>query len=426
MNKQETIFCCANCGDEFAKWQGKCSSCGSWNTLKEVKQLAQNKKNTNTSEIINLNKVKIDNFKRIDLGITEFDRVLGGGMVPGSVILLGGEPGIGKSTLVLQVASKLKNTYYIAGEESAQQIKMRAQRLKINNGNISLISENNIDAALNTLKKEKPALVIVDSIQSMYTDEYPSTAGSIVQVRETALKLQKYAKQNNISVILIGHVTKDGTVAGPKTLEHMVDVVLYLEGERYYGTRILRTVKNRFGATDEIGLFEIFDGGLKEITNPAKIFIGQNAKNSPGSIITATVEGTRPFLVEIQALTSTTAFGYPTRTASGFDLNRLKLIIAILINRADLKLQNQDVYVNVAGGFNLKEPAADLAVALAIASAIKNTAVNIKTVAFGELGLAGEVRSVNFESKRISEIKRLGYNNIVKQNNIQKIIKEIF
>lgn len=423
--QKQTIYICADCGEEFTKWQGKCSSCNQWNTIKEIKNVGNITSNkSNAVEVTNLSHVKIDSFTRIDSKISEIDRVLGGGVVPGSVILLGGEPGIGKSTLLMQLASCLTNTFYISGEESIQQIKMRADRLKIESKNINLIAETDVDAIIAALIKNKPHLVIIDSIQTMFTDEYPSTAGSIVQVRETALRLQKYAKENNVPMILVGHVTKDGTVAGPKTLEHMVDVVLYLEGERFHDLRILRTTKNRFGATDEIGIFEIGSDGLVEVTNPSKIFLSDRVKITPGSVVTATIEGSRPLLVEIQALISPTNFGYPKRTASGFDLNRLQLIVAILTNRASLNLSSYDVYLNIAGGFYLKEPAGDLAVALAIASAYKNINIEAKTVVFGELGLNGEVREVNFTDKRINEAKRLGFNKYVNSKNIADIIKE--
>ncbi|AKM81924.1 TPA: DNA repair protein RadA [Candidatus Berkelbacteria bacterium] len=427
-NKQtsQIIFVCDDCGDEFAKWQGKCPNCGAWNTLKEFKTQRQKTKPLEDLEVVKLSEVKSENFQRISTSFIEVDRVLGGGLVPGSLILLGGEPGIGKSTLLLQLAEKMSGTFYVSGEESAEQIKMRADRLKLGSKEINFIAETDVDSIISTLLKQKPSLVIIDSVQTMYSENFPSTAGSIVQVRETALRLQKYAKENHVPVVLVGHVTKDGTVAGPKTLEHMVDVVLYLEGERFHDLRILRTTKNRFGATDEIGIFEITGLGLKEVSNPSKVFLAEESANLPGSVITVTVEGTRPLLVEIQALVSESSFGYPKRTASGFDLNRLQLIVAILVNRGGLNLNSTDVYLNVAGGFRLKEPAADLAVAIAIASAYKNKNVEKNTVFFGELGLGGEVRPVNFESKRLSEAKRLGYKQTIQNKLISKVLKEAF
>jgi DNA repair protein RadA/Sms len=430
MKNSQTIYVCGNCGEEYMKWQGRCETCGNWNTLKEfsVQSSSKQKSNNNdTSEITKLSDVKTNNFKRLEVGIYEVDRVLGGGLVPGSIILLAGEPGIGKSTLVMQVAGKVKNTLYISGEESIEQIKMRADRLKTKAENIEIMSETNITNIINTISKQKtqPNLIIIDSIQTMFCEDYPSTAGSIVQVRETALILQHYAKKNNIPIILIGHVTKDGTVAGPKTLEHMVDVVLNMEGERYHGMRLLRAQKNRFGETSEIGIFEIESSGLTEIKNPSKLFLGDTKSKTSGSAITVAMEGTRPILVEIQALTTPTVFGYPKRTSAGYDLNRLQLIIAILINRGGFALGSQDVYLNISGGYTLKEPSADLAVSLAIVSAYKNIVIKNKTVIFGELALSGDIRPVSFENKRIIEAKRLGFVNFIKSKNINQAVKEI-
>ena len=426
MKDSQTIFVCSDCGEEYLKWQGKCETCGVWNTLKEFKAPSSKlKADSRQIEIINLSKVQIKNFKRISTKISEADRVLGGGLVPGSVVLLAGNPGIGKSTILMQIVSNIKNSFYISGEESVEQIKMRSDRLKVKSSNINIISETNVDAVIESLTKVKPTIVIIDSIQAMYSADFPSTAGSLVQVRESALRLQRFAKENHTPVILVGHVTKEGGIAGPKTLEHMVDVVLYLEGEKYHGTRILRGTKNRFGATDEIGIFEIQNNGLQEIINPSKIFLADRNSKIPGSIVTATVEGTRPFLVEIQALVSQTAFGYPRRTASGFDLNRLQLIIAILINRGSLNLASSDVYLNIAGGFYLKEPAVDLAVALAITTASLKIPVDPHLVVFGELGLGGEIRVVNFAPIRSKEAKRLGFFKTIKAKNIVQAIGEV-
>lgn len=454
------IFVCSDCGEEYAKWSGKCLNCGEWNTLREMrikKQEVRNKNNTNNkpAEIVNLDKVECKDFRRISTQIGEFDRVLGGGIVPGTVILLGGDPGIGKSTLVLQLASNLTNVHlrgvhsvlYISGEESPQQIKIRADRLNIKTNNLHLLSETDIDAIINQIQNPNVKcqfkskcqmsnssnklqasykLIIIDSIQTMYDSNYPSTPGSIVQVRECALKLQQLAKSLHISIILVGHVTKEGNMAGPRTLEHLVDVVLYLEGERYHNTRILRGVKNRFGAVDEIGVFEMTQKGLEELINPSKLFLAERSENVPGSVVTSTMEGTRPFLVEIQALTSTTNFGYPKRTASGFDLNRLNLLVAVLQKRAGLKLGNQDIYVNVVGGFRIKDPGVDLAVCTAITSAYLNKPIDSKTCLFGEVGLSGEIRTVNFAKKRQEEAKRLGFNKIVQERYLNVIIKKIF
>lgn len=430
-SKEKTIFVCANCGNEFLQWQGKCSACGEWNSLKEIKDQKSKIKNKGIStggEVVNLGKVESGNFARISTKIGEFDRVLGGGVVPGSVILLGGDPGIGKSTLLLQlsgnIASAKETVLYISGEESAHQLKLRFDRLDIKNDNISVLAGSNINSIIDIILENKPKFVIIDSIQTMYSDDFPSTPGSVVQVRECSLRLQQLAKQLNIPMVMVGHITKSGEVAGPKILEHMVDVVLYLEGERYHNNRILRGVKNRFGATDEIGIFEMAEKGLKELANPSKIFLEERLLNSPGSVVTAAIEGTRPFLLEIQALTTKTSFGYPRRASSGFDLNRLQLIIAILQKRANINLFDQDIYINIVGGFKIKEPAADLAVALAIVSAYKNKNIKENLAVFGELGLSGEIRTVSQFTKRVNEAKRLGFDRIIKAKTIEQAINE--
>jgi DNA repair protein RadA/Sms len=433
MPKNDVVYVCSDCGNESLKWSGRCNACNAWNTLKEMKAIKLDKRNTvsdgTKKQILTFDKIDTRNHERFSVNIAEFDRVLGGGVIPGSVIILGGDPGIGKSTLALQIAENVENVLYVSGEESAEQIKLRANRLKVRSKKLKQISETNIGSIENhimTLAKEGLKLVIVDSIQTMYDAEFPSTPGSLVQVRECALKLQQIAKSINVTIILIGHVTKDGNVAGPKTLEHLVDVVLYLEGERYHNTRILRGIKNRFGATDEIGVFEMGEGGFKEISNPSKIFLEERVKDVPGSIVTATMEGTRPFLVEIQALNSSTAFGYPSRTSSGFDLNRLQLLIAVLAKRAGINLSSQDIYLNVVGGFKIKEPACDLAVCLAMISAYKNKTINPELCAFGEIGLSGEIRKVNYFEKRANEAHRLGFNKIIKSKNIYDAVKEAF
>lgn len=424
--KNEIIFVCSNCGEEYLRWQGKCDNCGNWNTLKEFRNPKSDIRKSairKISEPIDLAEVTIKNFGRIKTKIGEFDRVLGGGIVPGSVILLGGDPGIGKSTLLLQVATKLDQVLYVSGEESAQQLKMRFDRLKLNSKTLQVLSDINLAAIIDTTQSKKYKTIIVDSIQTLYSDDFPSTPGSIVQVRECALKLQQLAKTTGITVILIGHVTKEGSVAGPRILEHLVDVVLYLEGEHFHNNRILRGAKNRFGATDEIGIFEMNEGGLIEVTNPSKLFLEERLKNIPGTTVTATVEGTRSFLVEVQALTATTVFGYPQRRASGFDLNRLQLLIAVLQKRANLNISNQDVFINIVGGVKIKEPAVDLAVALAIASAFKGKAIDSKFCVFGELGLSGEIRKVTQNDKRVSEAKRLGFNKFVNSKTIEGLIR---
>lgn len=366
---------------------------------------------------------------RFTTGINEFDRVLGGGIVPGSVVLVGGDPGIGKSTLVFQVAYALSQrtkglVLYVSGEESREQIKLRADRLGITTDKLLLLAETDVEAIITAVEKIEPKLLIIDSIQTMYDPTYPSTPGSIVQVRESALKLQQFVKGRHLPMVLIGHVTKEGSVAGPRTLEHLVDVVLYLEGERYHETRILRSAKNRFGATEEIGVFSMGQQGLSEVTNPSEIFLSERKKNVPGSVVTCTIEGTRPFLIEVQALVAPTVFGYPQRRVAGYDLNRLQLVLAVLTRRVGLKLLTKDVFVSVVGGIRLSEPAADLAVALAIASAEKDKSLDPKLVAIGELGLAGEIRRVAHLPKRLAEAKRLGLSQTVQATAIGQAIKE--
>ncbi len=425
------IFVCSSCGEEYLRWQGKCSNCGQWNTLKEFQSPKSNfqiERPQSTSEPIEIDKIKITNFQRISTKIGEFDRVLGGfernaGIVPGSVVLLGGEPGIGKSTLLLEVASRINNVLYVSGEESLEQIKMRFNRLGLKNQNIKLLADIDIESIISASSTQKPSIIIVDSIQSIYCRDFPSTPGSLVQVRECALRLQQLAKTTNIPVILVGHVTKEGSVAGPKTLEHLVDVVLYLEGERFHDHRILRSAKNRFGTVDEIGIFEMGQAGLQEVANPSKLFLEERAKNIPGNVVTCTIEGTRPILVEVQALTSVTSFGYPQRRASGFDLNRLQLLAAVLQKRAALNLGNQDIFINVTGGIKLNEPAVDLAVALAVGSSFRNISLDPKLCVFGEVGLSGEVRKVLQEEKRKSEARRLGFSKFNQIKNLASIIQ---
>jgi len=419
MSKSKTIYICSECGYDSPKWQGQCSNCGAWNTL-EVKILKEPRAIFKAESIPgkpeNLSNIQIKEFKRIPTNISEFDRVLGGGIVPGSLILLGGDPGIGKSTLLLQICDKIGNydssptsPLYISGEESAQQLKLHADRLGMKHPHLQIMSEVDIDKILVTVEQLKPALVIIDSIQTMYSENIPALPGSINQVRIATIKLAQVAKSNSIPIFLIGHVTKEGVAAGPKTLEHMVDTVLYLEGEKFSSFRILRGVKNRFGSTNEAGVFEMTNQGVKEIKNPSGVFLEQRQIKTPGSAVTTTLEGTRIILTEIQALTSPTSFGYPRRTASGIDFNRLQLLIAVLQKRAGLALQNSDVYVNVAGGFKIIEPAVDLAISLAIAYSLKEKIVDPELVAIGEIGLSGGIRSVNQMEKRIKEVSIQGF-----------------
>ncbi|MFA6493305.1 MAG: DNA repair protein RadA [Patescibacteria group bacterium] len=426
MASDQIIFVCSNCGQEYTRWQGRCDGCGEWNTLKEFhagggdsQVIADYPK----SEVVELEKIKSTNFKRIVSKIDEFNRVLGGGIVPGSISILGGDPGIGKSTLLLQLSAEIPNVLYISGEESLEQIKLRFNRLGLKSKTLKLYSEINLAAIIKTVQKEKPSLVIIDSIQTIYSSNFPSTAGSIVQVRECAMKLQQLAKTTSTAVMLVGHVTKDGSVAGPRTLEHIVDAVLYLEGERFHGHRILRGVKNRFGATDEIGIFEMTEKGLMEVKNPSKLFLSERVSNVPGLVVTATVEGSRALLVEVQALTAPTVYGLPQRRTSGFDLNRLQLLLAVLQKRADVNVSNQDVFINIVGGIKINEPAVDLAVALAVASSIKGKIINPHLCVFGEVGLSGEIRHVLLESRRETEAKRLGFTKFINQNSIAEVVR---
>ncbi len=356
-------------------------------------------------------------FERIAVPIGELDRVLGGGLVPGSLVLIGGDPGIGKSTLVLQAAAALATdalpVLYVSGEESAQQVKLRADRLGIRGDQVLVLPETNLEEILSAAEAASPRLLIVDSIQTMYLEDVTSAAGSVAQVRECTARLMQWAKPRQTPVLIVGHVTKEGTIAGPRVLEHMVDAVLYLEGDRYHQYRILRAVKNRFGSTDEVGVFEMADAGLREVRNPSEAFLEERAGDAAGSTVAVTVEGTRPILVEVQALTTPTAFGLPRRSANGLDAGRLQLLVAVLQKRVGLGLGMQDIFANVVGGLKVVEPAADLAVALAVASSFKDRPIDGRTVAIGEIGLSGELRSVNQLERRLNEAKRLGFHRVV-------------
>ena len=387
-----TIFVCNNCGYESQKWLGKCPACNEWNTFVEEKAIknAQTKQVSikKAAEVTSLNSIEKKEIVRIKSGFDELDRVLGGGFVNGSLTLLGGEPGIGKSTLILQICDKFEGegkVLYVSGEESAEQIKIRADRLNIRNQDIMFLGETDINVIESTIEGMKPKLVIIDSIQTMYSDEITSAPGSVSQVREITAKIMKICKMQNITTIIIGHVTKDGNIAGPRVLEHMVDTVLYLEGERYFSYRILRGVKNRFGSTNEIGMFEMRGEGMCEISNPSSVLISEREDNPSGSVIVASMEGTRPMLIEVQALTSPTVFGLPRRTANGIDYNRLTLLMAVLEKKAGLNLGSQDVYVNIVGGIKINEPAIDLGIIVAVASSFKNVSVNDDIVVIGEV-----------------------------------------
>ena len=416
MAKAKTIFVCSECGNESPKWLGKCPACNSWNTFYEQKIEKYTEENKIEKKINNtpkpLNTYIGQEANRTSTGYSELDRVLGGGLVKGSLILLGGEPGIGKSTLILQICDKIKApgpVLYVSGEESAEQIKIRADRLGINNDNIMFLGETDIDVVENSIETVKPGFVIIDSVQTMYSDEVTSAPGSVSQVREITARVMKMCKQKSITTVIIGHVTKDGNIAGPRVLEHMVDTVLYLEGERYFSYRILRGVKNRFGSTNEIGMFEMQNEGLVEIKNPSSILISERDGNPSGSVIVASMEGTRPILIELQALTTPSVFGMPRRNTNGIDYNRLTLLIAVLEKRAGLMLGNQDVYMNIVGGIKINEPAIDLGMVLSAASSYKNISIKEDVVVIGEVGLTGEVRAVNMIEKRIKEAEKLGF-----------------
>lgn len=415
------IYTCNKCDAQYPKWQGRCTECGEWGSLGKQSVIKKTEKISNNksvaAELEVLVDVDIKNEHRLKSNIYEFDRVLGGGVVDGSLILLGGDPGVGKSTLALQAGGNLaigdKQVLYVSGEESSAQVKIRFTRLGLNTTNLKFLGETSLDTILATIEKHTPDLVIIDSIQTLNYSEVESESGSISQVKAVTAKLAEIAKDKNTPIILIGHVTKDGSVAGPRTLEHLVDVVLYLEGDRYHAFRILRAVKNRFGSTSEVGVFDMQSDGLQEVANPSKIFLSDRKSDTPGSVVTAVVEGSRSFLVEIQALVTRTAFGYPQRKANGIDINRLQMLIAVLIKKAGLFLGNQDIHVNVAGGFKISEPAVDLAVCLAIASAFKNKLISKTTATFGEVGLGGELRTVSQVDKRVEELKKMGFKKIV-------------
>ena len=432
MAKPSTIFVCSNCGNESSKWFGRCPACNEWNTCYEEKvNLKSSGKSTikKTATTVKLDDVKKQDILRAKTGFNELDRVLGGGLVKGSLTLLGGEPGIGKSTLILQICDKIKGegqVLYVSGEESAQQIKIRADRLAIKNNDIVFLGETDIDVIEDAILKTNPKLVIIDSIQTMYSDEITSAPGSVSQVREITARIMKMCKQQEITTIIIGHVTKDGNIAGPRVLEHMVDTVLYLEGERYFSYRILRGVKNRFGSTNEIGMFEMNDIGMCEIDNPSSALLSEKNENVAGSIVVASIEGTRPILVELQALTATSVFGMPRRTANGIDYNRLTLLIAVLEKRTGLPLGNQDVYLNIVGGIKINEPALDLGIILAVSSSYKNIPIPNDVIAIGEVGLTGEVRSVNQIEKRIKEAEKLGFRKCIIPESNKKLLKDTY
>lgn len=418
---KKTVFFCQNCGHEESKWLGQCPACKEWNTFVEEKvtvsrgstSAASEAGKERASKVVTLSSVSVEEDERIRTGIAELDRVLGGGIVQGSLVLVGGDPGIGKSTLLLQVCQRLsdggKNVLYISGEESGKQIKLRANRMGTFSEHLYLLCETNLELIRQTIEQQKPDMVVIDSIQTMYNEEVSSAPGSVSQVRESTNILMQLAKGMNISIFIVGHVTKEGTVAGPRVLEHMVDTVLYFEGDRHASYRILRGVKNRFGSTNEIGVFEMRKEGLVEVENPSEFMLSGRPEHASGSVVACAMEGTRPILMEIQALVCRSNFGMPRRTAAGLDYNRVNLLMAVLEKRAGLPLSNYDAYVNIVGGIRMNEPAADLGIVMAIASSYKNRPVPEDAIVFGEVGLSGEVRAVTMPEQRVAEARKLGF-----------------
>ncbi|HKG45932.1 MAG TPA: DNA repair protein RadA [Pyrinomonadaceae bacterium] len=421
--KKETLFACQNCGHKTGKWLGKCPECGEWNSLVEEKSIPARRSGARNSfklrdvSAVAFTEIEPQHDVRIPSGVTEFDRVLGGGIVPGTLVLIGGDPGIGKSTLLLQVADKLSATgslvLYISGEESERQIKLRGERLAVEAKNVFILPETNLENIFNEIERLKPGAIIVDSIQTVFSSAIDSAPGSVSQVREVAHQFLLLAKNRGIPIFLIGHITKEGSIAGPKILEHIVDTVLYFEGERHHNHRIVRAVKNRFGAANEVGVFEMTGSGLMPVANPSQMFLQERPQNVAGSIVTACMEGTRPLLVEIQALVSGTKYGTGRRMTQGLDQNRVALLIAMLDKRASIQLTGDDVFVNIAGGLEVDEPAADLGVVTAIVSSFKNLTVDPHTAVFGEIGLTGEVRGAMQASVRAREAQALGFKKIV-------------
>jgi len=417
---KKSVFFCQNCGHEENKWLGQCPMCKEWNTFVE-EAVSVSKSSTvklsKEAEIVALKDIKTNDEERILTRIGELDRVLGGGIVPGSLVLVGGDPGIGKSTLLLQVCQRLcedkKQVLYISGEESLRQIKLRANRMGEFREELYLLCETNLEVIRSVIEKRKPDIVVIDSIQTMYSEDVASAPGSVSQVRESTNVFMQLAKGLGISIFIVGHVTKEGTVAGPRVLEHMVDTVLYFEGDRHASYRILRGVKNRFGSTNEIGVFEMRQNGLVEVENPSEFMLNGKPEHASGSVVACSMEGTRPILIEIQALVCGSSFGVPRRTAAGTDYNRVNLLMAVLEKRLGLHLSNYDAYVNIAGGVKMNEPAIDLGIVMAIVSSYKNKAIDEKTIVFGEVGLSGEVRAVSMPEQRVAEAKKLGFTTCV-------------
>ena len=429
---KKSVFFCQNCGHEENKWLGQCPMCKEWNTFVEEPvsfSKSASAKLIKDAEVVALKHVETDQEERIKTKIEELDRVLGGGIVPGSLLLVGGDPGIGKSTLLLQVCQRLcedkHQVLYISGEESLKQIKLRANRMGEFTEDLLLLCETNLEIVKNVIQKRKPEVVIIDSIQTMYSEEVASAPGSVSQVRQSTNVFMQLAKGLGISIFIVGHVTKEGTVAGPRVLEHMVDTVLYFEGDRHASYRILRGVKNRFGSTNEIGVFEMRQNGLVEVENPSEFMLNGKPENASGSVVACSMEGTRPILIEIQALVCSSNFGMPRRTAAGTDYNRVNLLMAVLEKRVGIHLSNYDAYVNIAGGIKMNEPAVDLGIVMAIVSSYKNQPIDEKTIVFGEVGLSGEVRAVNMPEQRVAEAKKLGFTTCIMPEVSREVVKNI-
>lgn len=428
--KSKTVFLCTNCGNEFAKWAGRCPSCGQWNTLEEYAPSPAMAKSTakavSYAQPKRLSEIRSDEAVRYTTGLSELDRVLGGGAVRGSLVLVAGAPGIGKSTLLLQICQCIcaqQSILYVSGEESASQLKLRAERLGVGSENLYLLCETNLDDILASADRLKPDLLIVDSIQTLYTEEKPASPGSITQVKDCTMRLMQYCKSSGVSVFVVGHINKEGAIAGPKVLEHMVDCVLYFEGEEHTTYRLLRAAKNRFGSTNEIGVFEMKDSGLSEVPNPSELLLSGRPEGTPGNCVACVMEGSRPILAEVQALVSPSTLTNPRRSSNGFDYNRAAMLLAVLEKRGGLRFSVSDVYLNVIGGLRLDEPAADMAVVIAAASALLDKPVSDTLAAVGEVGLTGEIRAVGQLSQRLSEVHRLGFTQCIIPRSGSKDVK---
>ena len=430
---KKSIYFCQNCGHEESKWLGQCPMCREWNTFVEEKVTVSKgtaaKNTVREAEIVTLSSVSTDQEDRMQTEIEELDRVLGGGVVPGSLVLVGGDPGIGKSTLLLQVCKRLsdqgRKVLYISGEESLKQIKLRANRMGTFSDHLLLLCETNLETIRQVIEREHPAVAVIDSIQTMYSEEVTAAPGSVSQVREATNTLMQIAKGLNITIFIVGHVTKEGTVAGPRVLEHMVDTVLYFEGDRHASYRILRGVKNRFGSTNEIGVFEMRETGLEEVPNPSEYMLNGRPEDASGSVVACSMEGTRPILMEIQALVCRSNFGMPRRTAAGTDYNRVNLLMAVLEKRVGLPLSNYDAYINIAGGIRMNEPAIDLGIVMAIVSSYKNQSISPGTIVFGEVGLSGEVRAVSMPEQRVAEARKLGFKTCIMPQVSKDMLKKV-